>query len=155
MPKKDPGVRILIVNSEGGSSHRKSEVLRQALDVGVGRGIKILVLYSAIYYCDPLSQLGNLRYVVEWWFPYNDGGYSLQWRWVWFPAKTACCVQLKEIDKVCAVCGYGLRTCAFIGEYWTTYWNITAPWYNVDQAMPSEYHLHDPCEKVAWAFWTI
>ena len=55
MPKKDPGVRILIVNSEGGSSHSKSEVLRRTLDMVVGRGVEIWILYSAVYYCDPMS----------------------------------------------------------------------------------------------------
>ena len=55
MPKKVKGVRIMIINSEGGSSHRKSEVLRQTLDMGVGRGVEIRILYSAVYYCDPMS----------------------------------------------------------------------------------------------------
>ena len=55
MPKIDPGAQILIVNSEGGSSYRKSEVLRRTFDIGVGRGVEIRILYSAVYCCDPMS----------------------------------------------------------------------------------------------------
>ena len=55
MPKKDPGVQILIANLEGGSSPRKSEVIRRTLDMGVGRGVEIWILYSAVYYCDLMS----------------------------------------------------------------------------------------------------
>ena len=55
MPKKDPGVRILIINSDGGSSHHKSEVLRRTFHMGVGRGVEIRILYSVVYFCDPMS----------------------------------------------------------------------------------------------------
>ena len=55
VPKKVPGVRILIVKLEGCSSHHKSEVLRRTLDMSVGRGVEIRILYSAVYYCDLMS----------------------------------------------------------------------------------------------------
>ena len=76
--------------------------------------------------------------------PYNDGGYG-------FPPKLLAACNSRKLIKFVLSVGMAYRRVHSLGIIELPV-EITAPWYNVDQAMPSEYHLREPCEKLAWAF---